>query len=123
MPEGLDETPSDRYYKFKNNIDLWYKEMNDYGLTKSEQKVLERHCLADYGVPSSQEAAMMLFMDKEICGFTLEEANSARKVISKKKMDKIPELKQQVISRAKSKKLGQYVWQKIIALQMGYSFN
>jgi DNA polymerase III alpha subunit len=97
--------------------------MDNFGLTKEEQKVLEKHCLADYGVPSSQEAAMMLFMDKDVCGFTLAEANSARRVISKKKMDKIPELREQVINKAKSKKLGQYVWQKIIALQMGYSFN
>jgi hypothetical protein len=38
-------------------------------------------------------------------------------------MDKIPELHQKVLDRAKSRKLGEYVWDKIIALQMGYSFK
>jgi DNA polymerase III alpha subunit len=97
--------------------------MDEFGLAKEEQKVLERHCLADYGVPSSQEAAMQLFMDKDVCGFSLSESNDARRVISKKKMDKIPELHQKVLDRAKGRKLGEYVWDKIIALQMGYSFK
>lgn len=123
MPEGLDETPGDRYLKFKADISQWYKEMKDYGLSQEEIKILEKHCLADYGVPSSQEAAMLLFMDEDVCGFTLAESNNARRVISKKKMDKIPELREKVINQAKSKKLGQYVWDKIIALQMGYSFS
>lgn len=123
MPEGLDETPGDRYLRFKSDISQWYAEMDEFGLAKEEQKVLERHCLADYGVPSSQEAAMQLFMDKDVCGFSLSESNDARRVISKKKMDKIPELHQKVLDRAKSRKLGEYVWDKIIALQMGYSFK
>ncbi len=123
MPEGLDETPGDRYLRFKADISQWYAEMNSCGLTKEEQKVLEKYCLADFGVPSSQEAAMLIFMDKDICGFTLGEANDARRVISKKKMDKIPELKEKVLTTAKSYNLGKYVWDKIIALQMGYSFS
>lgn len=123
MPEGLDETPGDRYLRFKADISQWYAEMDACGLTKEEQKTLEKYCLADFGVPSSQEAAMLLFMDKDICGFTLGEANDARRIISKKKMDKIPELRDKVLSKAKSHNLGKYVWDKIISLQMGYSFK
>ena len=35
------ESPMDKYIRFKNNINLWYKEMDEYGLTKEEQKLLE----------------------------------------------------------------------------------
>ena len=31
----------EKYIRFKNNINLWYKEMDEYGLTKEEQE-LER---------------------------------------------------------------------------------
>ena len=35
------ETPMEKYVRFKNNIELWYKEMDKAGLTKEEQKTLE----------------------------------------------------------------------------------
>ena len=53
---------------------------------------------------------MKMLMDKNICNFSLAEANTARKVVGKKQMDKIPELRQKVLDRASSDKLGQYVW-------------
>lgn len=62
-------------------------------------------------------------MDKDICNFTLSEANSARKIIGKKLMNRIPELKEKVFSSAKSKALGQYIWDCGITYQLGYSFS
>ena len=49
------ETPMDKYVRFKNDISLWYKEMDDFGLTKKEQKTLEPYFKSSYGVPPSQE--------------------------------------------------------------------
>ena len=66
---------------------------------------------------------MLYLMDKNICGFTLAEANAARKIIGKKLMNKIPELKEKVFSSAKSKALGQYIWDCGVGPQMGYSFS
>lgn len=117
------ESPMDKYVRFKNNISLWYKEMDNYGLTKQEQKVLEPYFLPDYGVPPSQEAMMKMLMDEGICGFTLAEANGARKIVGKKLMDKIPELRDKVLNRATSKAMGEYVWKCGIGPQMGYSFS
>ena len=37
------ERPADKYYRFKNNLSLWYEEMNEYGLTQHEQKVLKKY--------------------------------------------------------------------------------
>ena len=117
------ETPMEKYVRFKNNIDLWYDEMKREGLTKEEQKVLEPYFLQSYGVPPSQEQMMMMLMDENICGFNLAEANAARKIVGKKQMSKIPELHQKVLDMAKSPELGKYVWTYGIGPQMGYSFS
>ena len=66
---------------------------------------------------------MMMLMDPDICGFTLAEANAARKIVGKKQMDKIPALKQQVLDQARTPALGRYVWSAGIGPQMGYSFS
>ena len=36
MGEDGKERPLEKYVRFKKNIDLWYKEMTDFGLTKEE---------------------------------------------------------------------------------------
>ena len=113
------ETPMEKYIRFKNDISLWYKEMRSYGLTQDEQKTLEPYFLSSYGVPPSQEQLMKMLMDKDICNFTLKEANAARKVVGKKQMSKIPELHEQVLKQAKSPNLGKYVWECGIGPQMG----
>ena len=113
------ETPMEKYVRFKNNINLWYQEMDRAGLTKDEQKTLEPYFLSSHGVPPSQEQLMKMLMDENICGFTLKEANAARKIVGKKQMSKIPELKEQVLTKAKSSNLGQYVWDCGIGPQMG----
>lgn len=121
MGEGT-ERPADKYARFKKDISLWYKEMNNCGLTEEEQKALEKYCLSEYGVPSSQESMMEIVMDKDICGFSLGESNSLRKIVAKKQMDKISLAKEKIINTAKSPQLGNYIWE-LIKLQMGYSFS
>lgn len=117
------EAPIDKYVRFKNNISLWYKEMDEHGLTKQEQKILEPYFLPSYGVPPSQEAMMKILQDPQICGFTLGEANAARKIVGKKQMNKIPELREKVLDKATSRNLGEYVWTYALGPQMGYSFS
>ena len=117
------ETPMEKYIRFKNNINLWYQEMRYAGLTEDEIKTLEPYFKSSYGVPPSQEQMMMMLMDENICNFSLKDANAARKIVGKKQMNKIPELRSQVLSQAKSAALGQYVWRSGIGPQMGYSFS
>ena len=117
------ETPMEKYIRFKDNIQLWYNEMKRYGLTEEEQKTLEPYFLSSYGVPPSQEQLMLMLMDKSICGFTLKEANAARKIVGKKQMNKIPILHQDILNKAKSSVLGQYIWDCGVGPQMGYSFS
>ena len=117
------EPPMDKYIRFKNNIDLWYKEMDEYGLTKEEQKTLEPYFKSSHGVPPSQEQLMRMLMDENICHFSLKDANAARKIVGKKQMSKIPALRQQILDQAASPCLGHYVWVCGVGPQMGYSFS
>ena len=121
-PEG-DERPFDRYVRFKKDISLWYKEMDDFGLTKEEQKILEPYYKRDYGVPSSQEQLMLMVMDPKISHFTLAESNQCRKVLAKKKVKEIPIIKEKFLSQCPSKKLGEYAWKTMMKPQMSYSFS
>lgn len=123
MGEEGQERPIDKYYRYKNDISLWYEEMDNFGLTKEEQRTLEPYFKQSYGVPPSQEQLMKMLMDENICGFTLGEANNARKIVGKKQMSKIPALRDQVLKQAKSPRLGQYVWRFGAGPQMGYSFS
>jgi DNA polymerase-3 subunit alpha len=124
MPESQGaESPLDKYVKYKNNINLWYQEMDKAGLTKEEQAAIEPYFKPSYGVPPSQEQLMRMLMDEKICNFTLAEANAARKIVGKKQMSKIPALKQKVLETAKSKALGEYIWKYGAGPQMGYSFS
>lgn len=79
------ETPMEKYVRFKNNISLWYQEMDREGLTKEEQRILEPHFLRSYGVPPSQEQMMTMLQDENICGFTLEERMLQEKLLVKSK--------------------------------------
>ena len=117
--EKGEETPMEKYIRFKNNINLWYQEMDEYGLTAQEQEALKPYFLKSHGVPPSQEQMMMMLMDENICNFTLAEANMARKIVGKKQMSKIPELKDKVLNQAKSPCLGNYIWKCGIGPQMG----
>ena len=121
--EKGEETPMEKYIRFKNNIDLWYAEMTEYGLTPEEQKTLKPYFLKSHGVPPSQEQLMMMLMDENICHFTLAEANAARKIVGKKQMSKIPELRDKILEQAASPCLGHYIWQHGVGPQMGYSFS
>ena len=123
MGEDGEERPIDKYYKQKNDISLWYKEMDREGLTKEEQKIIEPYFLPDYGVPPAQETMMLMLMDSKICHFSLAEANNARKIVGKKQMSKIPILRDKILSQASSPALGKYIWKHGCGPQMGYSFS
>lgn len=87
------ETPLDRYVRFRNDISEWYKEMDEYGLTKHEQSLLEKYLLPKFGNSVEQEDMMQIVQDPEISNFTLGESNKFRKVVSKKKLKEIEKYK------------------------------
>jgi len=120
--EKGEERPIDKYVRFKNNIQLWYKECKSWGLTDEEIKILEPYYLPVDGVPTTQEKLMLLCMEPKLGHFTLAEANAARKVCSKKQLNKIADLKEKFVSQCPRKELGEYVWWSAILPQLSYAF-
>lgn len=55
MGEPNKERPMDRYIRLRKNMDLWYNEVRQKGLTEEEIKTLEQYYLPSFGVPASQE--------------------------------------------------------------------
>lgn len=114
----------DKYVAFKNNMKLWYAEVRSHNLTQKEVTLLEPHYLPVYGVPNTQEDLMEILMNPDLIGFTLEEANYARKIIGKKKMDEIPKLKKMIYDKAVCRKeVIDYLYKTAILPQLGYSFS
>lgn len=120
------EQPIDRYVRFRNNIQEWYQEMQDAGLNIEEVRVLEKYLKKTHGVSGSQETLMLLIMDPQISNYTLGEANAFRKAIAKKITAQIIANKKKFFDKCEkqstSDNMAQYVWDKCIQPQTGYSF-
>ena len=121
------EQPLNKYARFKKNISLWYDEMNSYGLTKAEQKLLEPIIKISYGICESQERFMQLVQLPECGGFNLTWADSLRKSIAKKNPAAYEKLQEEyfktVEEKGLSKNLCNYVWNVLVATSRGYGFN
>lgn len=64
---------------------------------------------------------MEILMD--VAHFSLKEANGARKIVGKKLMDKIPDLKKSVYEKMNNDIAANYVWEVAVAPQLGYAFS
>ena len=121
------EQPLNKFARFKNDISLWYDEMDKYGLTKEEQKLLEPVIKLSYGISESQEKFMQLVQMPECGGFNLTWADKLRKSIAKKNPAAYEELQKEyfetVEKKGLSKNLCNYVWNVLVATSRGYGFN
>lgn len=121
------EQPLNKFARFKNDIQLWYDEMDKYGLTKEEQKLLEPVVKLSYGISESQEKFMQLVQMPECGGFDLTWADKLRKSIAKKNPAAYEELQKEyfetVEKKGLSKNLCNYVWNVLVATSRGYGFN
>ena len=121
------EQPLNKFARFKNDISQWYDEMESYGLTKEEQKLLEPVVKLSYGISESQEKFMQLVQMPECGGFNLTWADKLRKSIAKKNPAAYEELQREyfdtVEKKGLSKNLCNYVWNVLVATSRGYGFN
>ena len=121
------EQPLNKFARFKSDIQLWYDEMDRYGLTKEEQKLLEPVVKLSYGISESQEKFMQLVQMPECGGFDLTWADKLRKSIAKKNPAAYEALQKEyfetVEKKGLSKNLCNYVWNVLVATSRGYGFN
>lgn len=117
------ELPLNTYSRFKHDLNSWYIEMKNAGLTDQDIKLMEKHLLALSGVADSQESAMMLVMDPEISNFTVTEANDLRKAIAKKDPEIMEQTRQKFYHHGEeigaAKNLLDYIWNVQIMRQAG----
>lgn len=117
------ESQQDRFARIKANPAAFDKEMRAHKLTAEQRAAFHKYCDEYYGTVPLQEQMMEILMDKDIANFTLGEANTARKIVAKKQMSKIPDLRNQLYSKIPDRKYADYVWEIAIAPSLGYAFS
>ena len=123
MSEKGKESQQDRFARLKSlGIQAFDKEMWSYNLPSKMIAAMHKYCDTYFGCCAIQEQMMQILMDENIAKFTLAEANDARKIVAKKQMSRIPELKQKVYDRM-DPKYADYIWEIAVAPQLGYAFS
>lgn len=121
------ETPLEKYARFRNNIQCWYDEMTEYGLTQEEQNILKGIIGVSFGICEAQEYLVLLTRHPQIGGFSLKWGDKLRKAVAKKEPKEFLRLQEEFFINAKEKKLSKnltnYVWNVLICTQRGYGFN
>ena len=121
------EQPLVKYARFKNNIEYWYAEMSQYGLTPEEMEILKPIVGLSYGICEAQEKFMQLVQLPQCGGFDLGWADRLRKAIAKKNPKDYDQLTKEYFEKVKEKGLSfnlcNYVWNVLVATSRGYGFN
>ena len=122
MSEKDKESQQDRYVRIQNQgLDVFDREMDRANFTPEQKALMHKHCDQYWGCCALQEQMMELLMD--VASFTLGEANNARKIVGKKQMSKIPQLREQVYGNFDDVQVANYFWENAIAPQLGYAFS
>ena len=126
-PDKDTEQPLETWAKYRKNINLWYEEMQNYGLTDEEINWLSSHSAITEGICESQEGLMSLVQEERLGGHNLNFADKCRKALAKKIGSLFEECETKFYETLKEKncseKLGHYVWDVLLRVQRGYSFN
>lgn len=121
------EQPLHKFARFKNDINEWYQEMTNYGLTQEEQNILKGIIGVSSGICEAQEYLVLLTQHPAIGGFSLSWGDKLRKAVAKKKPKEFLQLEKEFFENAKekhlSKNLTNYAWRVLISTQRGYGFN
>lgn len=120
------EQPLSKYARYKDDINLWYDEMRNYGLTEDEINWLRSYLDISFGICETQEKLMSMVQDERIGGHSLLFADRLRKSIAKKKPAEFLQCEKEFFETIEekhlSKRLANYVWNVIFKVQRGYSF-
>lgn len=121
------EQPIDKFARFKHDINEWYMEMEQYGLTQEEQDSLKPLLSDSSGICESQEKFMSLVQMPQAGGFSLAWSDRLRKSIAKKNPAEFEKLQEEYYKEVKEKDLDMnfcnYVWKVLVCTSRGYGFN
>lgn len=126
VSESGKESPTQKYVRYKNDINEWYKDLQSFGITEEEKNTLEKYLSKSSGLCLSQETLMLMAMDKKISGMTLKETEGLRKGLAKKKQELVEQSKiifyNRGVENGVRKEMLDYVWNEQFALSLSYSF-
>ena len=126
-PDKNSETPLETWSKYRQDISIWLREMKRYGLTQDEIDWLAGHSAITNGICESQEGLMSLVQEPRLGGNSLTFADKCRKGIAKKQGKLFQECEdiyfENIEKNKCSQKLAHYVWDVLLKVQRGYSFN
>lgn len=126
-PEKGAEQPLNMWARYRGNINEWYKEMRDYGLTEEQIDWLGHHSAIHNGICEAQEGMMSLVQEPQLGGNDLSFADKCRKAIAKKQGKLFVECEEYFFKHAEESgcdmTLAHYVWDVVFKVQRGYSFN
>ena len=83
QPPPGQESPLDKFVRYKNNPTAFREDCVEYGLNDNEIDCVWQYTQSSHGLADSQEKIMLLSMDKRIAGYSLKESNKLRKSIAK----------------------------------------
>lgn len=126
-PDPDADRPLESWAKYRKDISGWTKEMTVHGLTDEEIDWLSHHSAITDGICESQEGLMSLVQEERLGGNSLTFADKCRKGIAKKQGSLFQECEdifyQNIEKNKCSNNLAHYVWDVLLKVQRGYSFN
>ena len=126
-PEKGGEQPLETWSRYRKDISQWYEEMRKAGLSQEEIDWLSHHSACTDGICESQEGLMSLVQEERLGGNSLTFADKCRKALAKKIGELFVQCEKEFFENAKNKccslKLAHYVWDVLLKVQRGYSFN
>ena len=126
-PDKNSKTPLEMWSLYRKDITIWIREMERYGLSKEEIDWLANHPAITNGICESQEGLMSLVQEPKLGGNSLTFADKCRKGIAKKQGKLFQECEDTFYENIKknncSEILAHYVWDVLLKVQRGYSFN
>lgn len=122
-PERGAEQPLEMWARYREDINSWYQEMRDYGLTEDQINWLANHPAIHDGICESQEGLMSLVQEERLGGNDLTFADKCRKAIAKKQGKLFEECEEFYFKNAEEKNcdmtLVHYVWDVVFKPQRG----
>ena len=126
-PEKGAEQPLEMWARYRKHPDAWIYEMREYGLSEENINWLSHHSAITDGICESQEGLMSLVQEPKLGGNDLTFADKCRKGLAKKIGAIFDECEKTYFKNAHDSncddKLVHYVWDVMLKVQRGYSFN
>lgn len=120
-----EEDQIQRFVKFKDDPDLFEREMIVAGLTDAQRQSMHEELDQYNGCAATQESFMVL--SQKLAGYSLKQADALRKTVAKKKMSEIGAQKDLFYGNLKesgaSIEVADYLWKVVIAPSLGYGFS